>query len=450
MKPVDRILSWSPRFVPGLAAAALAGACGTEPPLPASIAVSPPSATLPWLGDTVQLTAAVRDTAGRTMRGVTVVWTSEDESVATVDASGLVTAVAKGVTLVRAKAGWVEDLATVTVAPDRRALLSFYEALNGSRWPLSENWGTDAPLDEWYGVTADSKDNVLALEMGFNRLSGTIPPEIGALGALEELNLINNFLRGSIPPELGNLRSLRVLILFGNRLEGPVPPELGSLENLRYLVVSNAVVGLTGPIPPELGSLRNLRRLDLSSNDLAGAIPPELESLENLRYPEPVFQRTHRRGSARTREPREPEIPEPVFQRTHRPGPARTRGSAGSLGAEPLWQQTHRPGPARTRESTESPGPEPVFQQIPRLGPVRTRGSAESPGPESERQLPYRFGPARTRGSAESPGAVSGRQPAGRFGPARTREPRQPDIAWACLPTNSPARSRPNSDTLGG
>ncbi len=252
MKPVDRILSWSPRFVPGLAAAALVGACGTEPPLPASIAVSPPSATLPWLGDTVQLTAAVRDTAGRTMRGVTVVWTSEDESVATVDATGLVTAVAKGVTLVRAKAGWVEDLATVTVAPDRRALLSFYEALNGSRWPLSENWGTDAPLDEWYGVTADSKDNVLALEMGFNRLSGTIPPEIGALGALEELNLINNFLRGSIPPELGNLRSLRVLILFGNRLEGPVPPELGSLENLRYLVVSNAVGGLTGPIPPEL------------------------------------------------------------------------------------------------------------------------------------------------------------------------------------------------------
>jgi len=282
MKPVARALSRSSRFVPGLAAAALAGACGTEPPLPASIAVSPPSATLPWLGDTVQLTAAVRDTAGRTMRGVTVVWTSEDESVATVDATGLVTAVAKGVTLVRAKAGWVEDLATVTVAPDRRALLSFYEALNGSRWPLSENWGTDAPLDEWHGVAADSKDNVLALELSNNGLSGTIPPEIGALGALQELQLGSwlDALTGEIPPEIGNLDNLRYLHLSGNELTGAIPPELGSLRNLQglYLYYNE----LTGAIPPELGNLRNLRYLNLSRNELTGAIPPEIGSLDGL------------------------------------------------------------------------------------------------------------------------------------------------------------------------
>ena len=178
MKPVDRILSRSPRFVPGLAAAALAGACvaGTEAPVPASIAVSPPSATLPWFDETVQLTATVQDTAGRTIPGVTVSWTSEDESVATVDATGLVAAVARGATLVRAGAGRVEGLATVTVAPDRRALLGIHDALGGSGWRNSGNWGTDAPLDEWHGVTADPKDNVLALGLSGNGLSGTQCP----------------------------------------------------------------------------------------------------------------------------------------------------------------------------------------------------------------------------------------------------------------------------------
>ncbi len=273
--------------MPGLAAAALAGACGTEPesPGPASIAVSPPSATLPWFDETVQLTATVRDTAGRTMPGVTVAWTSEDESVATVDATGLVTAVARGVTFVRAGAGWVEGSATVTVAPDRRALLSIFDALGGSGWRNSRNWGTDAPLNEWHGVAADSKGNVLALELSNNGLTGTIPPEIGALGALQELLLgssgRNAALTGSIPPELGNLQSLRYLDLGGNELAGAIPPELGSLENLTYLDLHSNE--LAGPVPPELESLENLFYLDLSSNDLTGSIPPELGSLENLR-----------------------------------------------------------------------------------------------------------------------------------------------------------------------
>ena len=276
--------------MPGFAAAALAGACvaGTEPPVPASIAVSPPSATLPWFDETVKLTATVLDTAGRTIPGVTVAWTSEDASVATVDATGLVTAVASGVTFVRAGAGGVEGSATVTVAPDRRALLILYDALGGSGWQDSRNWGTDAPLDEWHGVAADSKDNVLALELSNNGLSGTIPPEIGALGALQELALgswlVSNALTltGEIPPELGNLDNLRYLHLWGYDLTGAIPPEIGNLQNLRYLHLRGG--DLTGAIPPEIGNLQNLRYLHLWGGDLTDPIPPEIGNLQNLRY----------------------------------------------------------------------------------------------------------------------------------------------------------------------
>ncbi len=267
--------------MPGLAAAALAGACvaGTEPPVPASIEVSPPSATLPWFDETVQLTATVLDTAGRTLPGVTVAWTSEDALVATVDATGLVTAVAAGVTFVRAGTGSVEGSATVTVAPDRRALLILYDALGGSGWLESENWGTDAPLDEWHGVAADSKDNVLALELSNNGLSGTIPPEIGTLGALQELQLGSPRLTGEIPPEIGNLDNLRYLHL-SDGLTGAIPPEIGNLQNLRYLDLRG--LSLTGAIPPETGNLQNLRTLQLWG--YADAIPPEIGNLQNLRY----------------------------------------------------------------------------------------------------------------------------------------------------------------------
>jgi len=184
MNPIERILHRG-RYALGLLVVALAGGCGTEPdpPVPTSIAVSPDAATLLWVDETVQLTATVHDAHGRGILGATAIWASDDESVVTVDSAGLVTAVGKGVASVRATAGEVQGLATITVNPDRRALLEIYEALGGSRWRRDEKWGTDAPLDEWYGVTTDSEGNVQALDMEFNGLSGTLPAAIGLLGS---------------------------------------------------------------------------------------------------------------------------------------------------------------------------------------------------------------------------------------------------------------------------
>ncbi len=67
----------------------------SDPPRPTTIAVSPFAAELTALGETVQLTAEVRDQNGRVMTGVTVTWTSSDTSVATVS-EGVVTAVRGG------------------------------------------------------------------------------------------------------------------------------------------------------------------------------------------------------------------------------------------------------------------------------------------------------------------------------------------------------------------
>ena len=87
-----------------------------DPPLPTTVTVSPATAELAALGATVQLSAQVQDQNGQVMSGATVTWASGAAAVATVDASGLVTAVANGTATITATAGSASGSATVTVA----------------------------------------------------------------------------------------------------------------------------------------------------------------------------------------------------------------------------------------------------------------------------------------------------------------------------------------------
>ena len=276
------------------------------PPAPAPVAttvtVNPGSASFTALGETVWLTAEVRDQNGQVMTGVLVTWASSDASVATVDASGQVTAVANGAATVTATAGSASGSAEVTVvisaspegspAADRAALVALYEATDGPNWIDNTNWLTDAPLGEWYGVETDASGRVIELDLGGyydrsigldvsgNGLLGSIPPELGNLGELSDLDLGNNSLGGVIPPELGKLAKLESLVLWDNRLEGTIPSELGKLPELRGLWLG--LNHLEGAIPPELGNLTELTVLWLDRNRLEGAIPSELGKLTEL------------------------------------------------------------------------------------------------------------------------------------------------------------------------
>ena len=87
-----------------------------DPPRPTTVAVTPATAGLVALGATVQLSAEVRDQNGQVMSGATVTWASGATAVATVDASGLVTAVANGSATITATAGEASGGALVTVA----------------------------------------------------------------------------------------------------------------------------------------------------------------------------------------------------------------------------------------------------------------------------------------------------------------------------------------------
>ena len=85
------------------------------PPQATTIQVSPATAALDAISATTQLSAEVRDQNGQVMSGTTVTWSSGDATVATVDASGLVTAAGNGEATITASAGAATGAAVVTV-----------------------------------------------------------------------------------------------------------------------------------------------------------------------------------------------------------------------------------------------------------------------------------------------------------------------------------------------
>ena len=207
--------------------------------------------------------------------------------------------------------------------PDRRVLEMLYDALAGSGWVTNKNWRTDAPLDTWYGVTANETGRVVRLDLRKNGLAGEIPAVVGRLRFLERLDLALNRvddsppvlagngdgrgaaamtrdplaarassspatgriladgITGRLPPELANLSNLKELWLAENSLAGPIPPELGNLSNLESLWLGENL--LTGSIPKELANLSRLDFLNLGGNSLTGTIPSGLTGLSRLK-----------------------------------------------------------------------------------------------------------------------------------------------------------------------
>ncbi|MDE2763494.1 MAG: Ig-like domain-containing protein [Gemmatimonadota bacterium] len=306
------------------------------------LSLSPTLHMIEAIEDTVRIEAEGSDANGHPVPDAEFLWSSSDESVATVDSAGLVTAMAHGGAWIAAAADAVEEKAAVRVSQTPRTVTVSLPAdtVIEGRLMRATAHATDAnghPIP-WSPLFWSSSDTSVARIFGRgtvhavgigraaiiadygpvegqSEITVVANPDRAALVALYEatggphwterhnwlsdvpldrwtgvstdgsgrvvrIELVRNNLKGPLPPELGNLTDLQLLRILSNDLTGPIPRELEKLSNLRELELFRN--GLTGPIPPELGGLASIEKLDLRLNRLSGSIPPELGRLANL------------------------------------------------------------------------------------------------------------------------------------------------------------------------
>lgn len=160
--------------------------------------------TLLRLGETVLLTATVHEPDGRIISGITVNWKSEDGSVVTVDAAGLVTAVGTGVATVRAGAEGLETSSTPRVDLHRGVLVAMHETLGGPEWVHNRHWGTDEPIGSRWGVSGAAPPlPPLAVDPTGDIVLPclqALPPRVGAAATIQ---------RFGKPERMPNIKSAR-------------------------------------------------------------------------------------------------------------------------------------------------------------------------------------------------------------------------------------------------
>ncbi len=118
----------------------------------ATVSVSPTTAQV-VTGQTTTLSAVARDASGNTISGRPVTWSSGATSIATVNASGVVTGAAPGTATISATISGVAGSATVTVAPVAVATVTLDPAT------LSVETGSSAPL---VATARDAAGNTLS------------------------------------------------------------------------------------------------------------------------------------------------------------------------------------------------------------------------------------------------------------------------------------------------
>ncbi len=266
----------------------------------AQVRVSPDSATLIAIGDTLRLKAEALDSQGREVPGTHVFEWSSNDSVAAVDEDGLVTAVGNGSAVVSATAGTVSGGATVNVEqavaevrvlPGWVTLFSIGTTAQLDARALDAN-GTEVPDSEFEwsndrgAARVSASGLVTAVRAGTGVVTATAASVSGSAavtvslleGSAKDRAILEavydategrfwrnnrNWLSDAPLGEWYGVDTdvegrVTVIDLVANNLEGHIPPELGRLDELRELRLDAASVPQTWcyrpSSPPESGA----------------------------------------------------------------------------------------------------------------------------------------------------------------------------------------------------
>lgn len=103
----------------------------------------------------------------------------------------------------------------------RQLLEAFFRKTGGEQWLRNDNWLSDKPFDNWFGINStfsnQNSNDVLTLDLTNNKLSGTFPEELTGIMDLvcegwynaegyyiSPISLMDNLFYGSIPDAVKN------------------------------------------------------------------------------------------------------------------------------------------------------------------------------------------------------------------------------------------------------
>ncbi|MDE0356346.1 MAG: Ig-like domain-containing protein [Gammaproteobacteria bacterium] len=271
------------------------------PPVATRLEVWPSAVRLFALGDETLLTARILDRQGNVLEDEPVAWSTDDPSVAAVDGTGVVTAVANGSATVTAASGGLDGTAAVAVTqqatrvevvPVPDTLRRYGDTVRVAVRAFDAN-GHPAPPSALDWTTSDSTVAVVdgtGLVTAVGNGSATISAGPGETAAVEVV----------VHDREGEDREV-LLILYGD-VSGPgwlttwgfrrwdpsksistwwgvTTEEVGRATRVVELSLPDADLG--GPLPRELGRLRSLRVLHLQGNPIT-SVPREVGMLPHL------------------------------------------------------------------------------------------------------------------------------------------------------------------------
>ncbi|WOK95059.1 hypothetical protein Cni_G03766 [Canna indica] len=128
-------------------------------------------------------------------------------------------------------------------------------------------FGFSGPIKE---TTLGKLDMLQVLDLSNNKITG-LSGDLAGLGNLTNLNLSSNKISGTLPMNIGNFELMESLDLSHNQFSGEISAQLSSLSKLRVLNLSRNSLGMS--IPDAILDCTSLVSVDLSNNKLSGSLP---------------------------------------------------------------------------------------------------------------------------------------------------------------------------------
>jgi len=182
----------------------------------------------------------------------------------------------------------------------KKGLEDFFKNLHGESWYRHDNWCTEKPFFEWYGISASlvtnkslfgdegqvyfGTDDVWILNLAANNMRGTIPASFWkACKYFESIRISSEYLPDSVVPDCIWHDKLYLLDLSTSFMKVPLTSAVGNATSLRYLDLQ--LCSANCQIPEAITKLSSLRELNLKECSLNGSLPSalgDMASLENL------------------------------------------------------------------------------------------------------------------------------------------------------------------------